>query len=214
MKIVRQSDSELVLQNGGIWLSVLLAAGALPFFLAAAFAENGPNSIVGIIFLVGSLVWLRKTTVVFDAVQLQVRWKRVRLFRTTSGVIPFSQITGISTETSAGSGGSTLYRLTLLTAGQPLPLSESFISGRDRCDATRQTIQEFLHERGFTIPSLAAPARQQRLTESSGSVRSLLLQGRTDDAIHLVETTQHVDLPTATRRVREIAATLRSRHQH
>jgi hypothetical protein len=213
MKIVRQSDSELVLQDGRLWISALLALGALPLFYTASFAGWGPNSIAGILFLAGALVWMHQTTVVFDATQRQVRWKRVRLFRTTSGTVPFSDIAAISTETSPGRGGS-LYRLVLLTPAQSLPLARSLSGSRDHCAATRQAIQHFLQERGVSVPAFAAPVRQPRLAQSSGSVRSLLLQGRTTDAIHLLETTQHIDLPTATRRVKEIAATLRSRHQH
>lgn len=214
MKIVRQSDSELVLQNGSLWISALLALGALPLFYVASLTGQAPNSIAAVLCLAGALVWLHKTTVVFDGVQLQVRWKRIRFFRTASGVIPFAQITGISTETSPGRGGTTHYRLTLLTPGRSIPLDHSFASGRDQCAATRHILQNFLQERGFSVPAFAAPLRQQHLTDSSGSVRSLLLQGRTSDAIHLLETTQHIDLPTATRRVREISSTLRSHHQH
>jgi hypothetical protein len=197
MKIVRQSDTELVLRESTLWISILLALAALPLFYASTLPGKRGNLILAIFFAVGALVWLRKATVVFDAGQGAVRWRRMRFFRSASGTVPFSEIAGIGTETSSGSGGSTLYRLTLVTGQKPIPFTDTFGGGRDRWAGLRETAQRFLQaHRGTPLPPPA---------HLDDSLRTLLRRGRKLEAVRLLEAVEHLDLTTATQRVNQLA---------
>ncbi|HEX3985548.1 MAG TPA: hypothetical protein VHX13_02970 [Acidobacteriaceae bacterium] len=203
MKIVRQSDSELVLRESTLWISILLALAALPLFYASTLPGNRGDLILAVFFAIGALVWLRKATVIFDAAQRAVRWRRMRFFRSASGTVPFSEIAGIGTETTSGSGGSTLYRLTILTGQQPIPFTDTFGAGRDRWTHIRDTAQRFLR----TIPGTSLPAPGSDL---DASLRSLLLRGRRVEAIRLLQTADHLDLSAATQRVNQLAVRIKA----
>ncbi len=203
MKIVRQSESELIFRESTLWISVVLALTALPLFYASTLPGKRGNLILAIFFAVGAVVWLRKATVVFDASQSSVRWRRMRFFRSASGTIPFAEVTGIGTESSSGSGGSTLYRLTLLTGQGAIPFTDTFGGGRDRSALLRDTAQRFLQtHRGTALP---APA-----SDLDASLRSLLLRGRRLEAVRLLEAAEHLDLTTATERVHQLAARMKA----
>jgi len=202
MKIVRQSDTELVLRESTLWISILLALVALPLFYASTLPGKRGNLILAIFFAVGALVWLRKATVIFDATQHLVRWRRMRFFRSASGTVPFSEIAGIGTETSSGSGGSTLYRLTLLTGHGPIPFTDAYGGGRDRWAQLRETTQRFLHtHRGTPLPAPSA--------DLDDSLRALLRRGRKVEAVRLLESAEHLDLTTATQRVNQLVLRMR-----
>jgi len=202
MKIVRQSDTELVLRESTLWISILLALVALPLFYASTLPGKRGNLILAIFFAVGALVWLRKATVIFDATQHLVRWRRMRFFRSASGTVPFSEIAGIGTETSSGSGGSTLYRLTLLTGHGPIPFTDAYGGGRDRWAHLRETTQRFLHtHRGTPLPAPSA--------DLDDSLRALLRRGRKVEAVRLLESAEHLDLTTATQRVNQLVLRMR-----
>lgn len=203
MKIVRQSDTELILRESTLWISILLALAALPLFYASTLPGKRGNLILAIFFAVGALVWLRQATVAFDAAERAVRWRRMRFFRSASGTVPFSEITGIGTDSSSGSGGSTLYRLTLLTGQAVIPFTDAYSVGRDRCASLRDTTQRFLQtHRGTPLP---APA-----SDLDDSLRALLRRGRKVEAVRLLESAEHLDLTRATERVNQLAARLRA----
>lgn len=203
MKIVRQSDNELVLRDSTLWISILLALAALPLFYASSLPGKRGNLVLALFFAIGALVWLRKATVVFDATQSAVRWRRMRFFRSASGTVPFSEINGIGTETSSGSGGSTLYRLTLLTGHQSIPFTDTYGGDRDRWVSLRETTQKFLHtHRGAALPPPAA--------DLDDSLRALLRRGRKIEAVRLLRTAEHLDLTAATQRVNQLAARMRT----
>jgi len=203
MKIVRQSDTELVLRESTLWISIVLALAALPLFYASSLPGKRSNLILAIFFAVGALVWLRKATVVFDAPQRLVRWRRMRFFRSASGTVPFSEVAGIGTETSSGHGGSTLYRLTLLTGQTPIPFTDTYGPGRDQWTQLRDVAQRFLQTHG----SAALPAPGSHL---DASLRSLLLRGRRVEAIRLLETAEHLDLTAAAQRVNQLAVRIKA----
>lgn len=201
MKIVRQSETELVLRESTLWISILLALAALPLFYASSLPGKRGNLILAIFFAVGALVWLRKATLVFDAGERSVRWRRMRFFRSASGTVPFSEIAGIGTETSSGSGGSTLYRLTLLTGQTAIPFTDTYGGGRERWADLREAAQRFLQtHRGTPLP---APGLDD-------SLRILLRRGRKVEAVRLLATAEHLDLTTATQRVNAISARMRA----
>lgn len=211
MKIVRQSDTELVLESGSLWTSVLLAIASLPLFYAATLPGEQVSVMVGIFFLVAAVILLRRTTIVFDAAAQIASWKRLHFFRVTSGSIPFAQITGIGTETTSGSSGSTLHRLTLLTAQKPIPLSDSYSSGRDSVASLRKSLQSFMESHGHAVPILAPTAPPLALPDPEAAIRSLIRQGRKLDAIRLLESSRHIGMAAATQRVEDIAARMRTK---
>jgi hypothetical protein len=205
MKVVRQSDTELILRESTLWISILLALAALPLFYASTLPGQRGNLILAIFLAVGALVWLRKATVAFDAAQHSVRWSRMRFFRSASGTVPFSEIAGIGTETSSGHGGSTLYRLTLLTGQGPIPFTDTYGVGRDRWTHIRDAAQRFLQTHSGT--PLPAPG-----SDLDASLRSLLLRGRRVEAIRLLETAEHLDLTAAAQRVNQLAVRIKAGH--
>lgn len=203
MKIVRQSDAELIFRESTLWISVVLALAALPLFYASTQPGKRGNLILAIFFAVGALVWLRTATITFDAAQSSVRWRRMRFFRSVSGTVPLADVLGIGTETSSGSGGTTLYRLTLLTGQGPIPFTDTFGGGRDRSAELRAAAQRFLQiHRGTALP---APS-----SDLDASLRSLLLRGRRLEAVRLLEAAEHIDLTTATERVHRLAARMKT----
>jgi hypothetical protein len=203
MRIVRQSDTELVLRESTLWISALLALAALPLFYASTRPGERGNLIVAVFFVVGALVWLRNATIVFDAAQHTVYWRRMRFFRSASGAVPFSEIAGIGTESSSGHGGSTLYRLTLLTGQQAIPFTDTYGAGRDRWAQLRTTAQGFLQtHRGTPLPLPGS--------DLDASLRSLLLRGRRVEAIRLLESSEHLDLTSATQRVNQLAVRIKT----
>jgi hypothetical protein len=203
MKIVRQSDTELVLRESTLWISIVLTLAALPLFYASTLPGKRGNLILAIFFAIGALVWLRQSTIAFDAAEHTVHWRRMRFFRSACGSVPFAEIIGIGTETSSGSGGSTLYRLTLLTGQQPIPFTDSFGAGREHWAILRDVTQRFLQtHRGAPLP---APG-----SALDASLRSLVLRGRRVEAIRLLETAEHLDLTSATERVNHLVARLRA----
>lgn len=207
MKIVRQSDTELVLRESTLWISVLLALVALALFYASTLPRQRGDLILAIFFAIGALVWLRTANIVFDATQHIVHWRRMRFFRAASGTVPFSEIAGIGTETSSGSGGSTLYRLTLLTGQQPIPFTDTFAGGRDRWVGLRETAQRFLQaHRGAPLPAPGA--------DLDDSLRALLQRGRKVEAVRLLQTAEHLDLPTAAQHVNQLAGRMKAQDPH
>lgn len=203
MKIVRQSNTELVFRESTLWISLLLALAALPLFYASTLRGQRGNLIIAIFFAVGALVWLRQATIVFDAAERTVRWRRMRFFRASSGSVPFAEIAGIGTETSSGSGGSTLYRLTLLAGPKPIPFTDTYSGGRNRAAQLRETALQFLAaHRGAPLPAASA--------NLDDSLRALLLRGRKVEAVRLLETTEHLDLATAMQRVDQLSARMKA----
>lgn len=203
MKIVRQSDTELVLRESTLWISIVLAVAALPLFYASRTPGERGNLILAIFFAIGALVWMRKATVTFDTAERSVRWRRMRFFRSASGTVPFSEIAGIGTETSSGHGGSTLYRLTLLTGHGPIPFTDTYGPGREHWTHLRDVAQRFLQtHRGTPLP---APG-----SDLDASLRSLLLRGRRVEAIRLLETAEHLDLTAAAQRVNQLAVRMKA----
>lgn len=203
MRIVRNTATELVLRESSLWISALLTAAALPLFYVSTLPGKRGDLIVAIFFVVAALVWLRNATVTFDATQRIVYWRRMRFFRSVSGAVPFSEVAGIGTETSSGHGGATLYRLTLLTGQTAIPFTDIYTGGRDRWVHLRETAQRFLETHsGIPLPG--------PVPSLDASLRSLLRQGRRIEAIRLLESSEHLDLTSATQRVNQLAVRIKA----
>jgi len=201
MRIARQTDHELVIEESSLWLSVVLfvAATALAFL---TLSQNKPKGLLGAgLFFLFALMWVRKIVFRFDAGEQMVYWMGRVLFKVTTGNIPFSQITGIGTETSSGgkSGNVPTYRLSILTAVGSTPMSSAYGGNRNNYMSIREVVLRFLH-----LDASDASALRANLGVDEASVRSLLRQGRRVDAISLVQTGAKIGLTESVERVEEI----------
>jgi hypothetical protein len=194
MRIVRQTEQELVIRDSMTWLSVFFALVSSPL-LYAALVHGAKTQFAAGIFLLIALFCLRRTTFVFDARQRIVRWHGIRVLKVYSGSMPFSEITEIGTETMPSPHGQPLYRLTLITQQGRTPLSDNYGGGGQRVDKIRETIATFIK---LDTASTGGDS------ELDASIRSLLQQGRKIDAITLVRTREDLDLTQAVLRVEEV----------
>jgi hypothetical protein len=197
MHVTRKTNTELALVDSTIWVSVLLVSVSVPLLYITI--ERGGRAeflAVGFLMLCAFLFW-RKEVVVFDAARQRAAWWRRRAFKAVSGVVPFSEITGIGMESSAAGNNVLTYRLTILTSGQPVPMSDVYRGDRQGCDSVRAQILEFLHLGGGEAESGSGVAHEN-------SIQSLLRQGRKVDAIGLVRESEHIGLTEAVNRVNQI----------
>jgi hypothetical protein len=200
MHALRKTNQDLAFVDSTIWLSVLL----LGFSIFAAYrsyvtGSRGGFLAVGFLLLFSFLFW-RREIVTFDAGRQQAEWTRRRAFAVASGTVPFSEITGIGMETTSGSHGEIMYRLTILTQDKPVPMSDVYSANQRHYESLRQEIMTFLH----LDSDQAKPAQGADPVggvDDEASVVSLLRQGRRIDAIQLVRSTQKIGLAEATDRV-------------
>lgn len=198
MHVTRKTNQELVVVDSSIWLSVfLLCAAAAAVYASIVHGKLQGLALAGFIALFAFLFW-RKEVVVFDAGRQQADWRRRRAFMAASGIVPFSEISGIGMEsTSAGSRGTPLYRLTILTSGKPVPMSDVYHSDQQHYVSLKAEILQFLHLDGGEAASASGDVDET-------SIRSLLQQGRKIDAIELVRGSRNIGLTEAVHRVNEI----------
>jgi hypothetical protein len=196
MHITRKTNTELALVDSSVWLSVLLGCASVPLLYMSI--ERGGRAeflAVGFLVLCAFLFW-RKEVVVFDAARQQATWWRRRAFKSASGTVPFSEITGIGMESSTAQNNVLVYRLTILTSGQPVPMSDMDRGDEQGCDAIKAQILEFLH--------LKEEALSTSGVAHENSIQALLRQGRKIDAIALVRASRHIGLTEAVNLVNEI----------
>ena len=197
MHVTRKTNTELVVEDSSIWVSVFLLCASVPLvYTSIAHGKMSGLWGAGFFALCAFLFW-RKEVVVFDAGRQQAAWWQRRAFKAASGTVPFSEITGIGMEASAaGEHGTLTYRLTILTSDKPVPMSDGYSSNRAHYQALKAEILEFLHIEN-----------SEALSSSVGdenSIQSLLKQGRKIDAIQLVRASQKIGLTEAVDRVKEI----------
>ena len=141
--------------------------------------------------------------VTFDAARQEVLWHRRRAFKAAEGTVSFANIKGISIDSqSSGSRGTLTYRLTILTAGSPVPMSDIYAGNWSRYDRLRSQILEFLH---IEANELSSPG-----IADEGAIRSLLMQGRKVDAIQRLRSCQGISLVEATDRVNAIGEKMKT----
>jgi hypothetical protein len=209
MRITRHTAQELVVEDSALGVSAILFVASVPLFYVATRPGKIGALFGACLFLLGAVVWLRKTIFTFDAGEQRVRWRGRKILKIENGVIPFSEITGIGTETTFGSDGNT-YRLTILTRGGVVPLAYTYGGNQKKYLSIREEILRFLH---LEVPSPETEARSQptgTLQIDEASVRSLLSQGRKIDAISLVRSSTHLALTEAVRLVEQIDEKMRT----
>ncbi len=189
MHVSRKTTTELALVDSSIWVSVLLLCAAVPVvYMSIAHGRQSGLWVTGFFVLCAFLFW-RKEVVVFDAAKQQATWWRRRAFKAANGTIPFSEIKGIGMEASAaGEHGTLTYRLTILTSGKPVPMSDVYAANRPHYEALKAEICDFLHVENVEMPDAGV---------DENSIESLLKQGRKVDAIELVRASQKIGLTEA-----------------
>ena len=196
MHISRKTNQELVVVDGMIWISVVLlcAAGFVGFQVLAQGKPKGWLA-VGLMGLFAFVSW-RRETVTFDAAGQQVQWVRRRAFSVASGTVPFSEMRGIAIDSMTGNHGVLSYRLSILTSGKPVPMSDAYGGGQAYYESLRKQILEFLHmdQNGQSSPEPGDEA----------SIRALLTEGRKIDAIATMRNRYQLGLAEAVDRVNEI----------
>jgi hypothetical protein len=219
MHIQRQTSTELVLQDGSRWL-------ALPFYLvglalAASFLKDFDpvGLLAGAMFLFVAAFFTRHTAFIFDRTQRIVRWRRRTFVKNESGYIPFDTIRGIAIDAQRGARGGTSYRLSVLTDDGSTPMSNSVGGGNiEEYQKLRLEILGFI---GLD-PALSVPKLDRRLDDSNPeasswpglpaipsdlqpSLRALLAQGRTIDAIKLLQAREDFGLAETKSRIEALA---------
>ena len=203
MHVVRKTNQELVVVDSTIWISViLLCVCAVPAYEVITRHERAPFFFLCILLLFVLVSW-RREAVTFDAARQEVRWYRRRAFKAANGTLPFSEVKGITIDSrSTDSRGDQAYRLTMLTTGLPVPMSDIYAGNWSRYDGLRTQILEFLH---LDATELSAPG----LADET-AIRSLLMQGRKIDAIARLRSCQNISLAEATDRVNAIGEKMKT----
>jgi hypothetical protein len=203
MHLTRKTNQELVVVDSSVWVSVFLLCVAVAVVYASiVHGKLQGLALAGFIALFAFLFW-RREVVVFDAGRQQADWGRRRAFKVATGIVPFSEITGIGMETtSAGNRGILIYRLTILTSDKPVPMSDVYSSDRTHYELLKAEILQFLHIDHEEV-STSGDAHET-------SIQSLLKQGRKVDAIELVRASQHIGLTEAVNFVNSIDAKMKA----
>lgn len=204
MKIVRQTETELVVQDSSMWLSVVLAACAFfPTYIAISQHDHRMFRAAGALTLF-AIPWLRRATFAFDGATQTIRWRRLRYLWTRTGSIPFSDVRGIDIQSTLGGNSNvTIYRLALVTPQATVPMSDVYSSGESRIVSVRDAIEGFLK-----LAPTGRTASRTMAADFDASVRSLVQEGRKIDAIQLLQSFEKLSLTEATQRVNAIDAHL------
>ncbi|HEY2473012.1 MAG TPA: hypothetical protein VGI45_34845 [Terracidiphilus sp.] len=203
MHVARKTNQELVVVDSLVWLSVvLLGLAAVLAYRLMTLQERGPFIALCFLLLCVLICW-RREVVTFDAVRQEVRWHRRRAFKAADGTVPFAEIKGITIDSqSSDSRGNLTYRLTILTTGSPVPMSDVYAGNWSRYDALRSQIFDFLH---IDVSEQSSPG----LADET-AIRALLMQGRKVDAIQRLRSCQQISLVEATDRVNAIGEKMKT----
>jgi hypothetical protein len=204
MRITRQTPTELVVEDSTIWISLLCSLAALPLIYTGIQAGQHKALLGAALFILFSVVWVRKMTFTFDAMQRVARWNGRKLLKIESGTIPFDSITGIGTEALSGGSSGATYRLTVLTPQGAVPMAYEYTGRNDAYAALRKTILEFVKPGAHNAHTASDPA-SNAAADLEPSIRSLLQQGRKIDAVALLRAQQKLSLADAVSRVDAIA---------
>jgi len=204
VRVTRRTKRELVVEDSSLWLAAILALASLPLWYVVIVLGKKGSLFGAAFFLLCAFIGLRKSTFVFDADRRLVNWRELRYLKMSSGCIAFDAITDIGIEAASGDAGSTNYRLTILTAQGPIPLSSVYSGGgSEKYASLREQILAFVKHDGAPA-AMASAASAEGVANLESSICALLKQGRKIDAIRLLRSTSNMGLTEATRRVTEI----------
>jgi len=80
----------------------------------------------------------------FDATERVVRWRGHRIFKAEAGEIPFHDITDIGTQETRAGRNVPVYRLTIVTTRDTIPMAYTYDGQPDRYSALRRQILDFV----------------------------------------------------------------------
>jgi len=210
MHVVRQSPTELVVKDSSVWMTILFATIAVA--LVAGIGVSQPVRLLApALFLLFGTITARATTFTFDGMQRTVRWSGFKPFKSQSGAILFDEIDDVTVEASSMGNSGTTYRLSLLTKQGAIPMAFAYSGSRDGYAALRRQILAFVK------PGLSPSAPESTFAgipdDLASSIRSLLIQGRTIDAITLLRTRERIGLVEAKKRIDAAEAAIKSANQ-
>lgn len=205
MRIVRQNETEIVVEDSSVWISAICGLAAVGICAAAFFQSRYQLLLVAILFLVFALLWLRRTRFVFSGSLRSVQWTRLRMLRTQAGSIAFADVWDIFVDSSQGGNAKRLCRLCIRTSAATTPMSDAYGTTQAHAASLRTTLLEFVRTTAGAAPVVHANGDAARTQQLNESIRSLLAQGRKIDAILLIQQSDHLDLTEATFRVNQIA---------
>lgn len=206
MHIQRQTPMELVLQDGSRWLTVIFIPSAI-FVTVFSIEKHQPRGfIAAALCLLFAAVFFRHSTFTLDKMQRIAQWRRLTILKNETGSIPFDSIRDIVIDAQAGDRNTTSYRLSIVTPDGQTPMANMFQGGRiEHYQHLRQQILDFI---GI---SPAAPTPEPGIlsdgipSDIEPSLRSLVAQGRTIDAIQLLRSRQNIGLADAKSRIDALA---------
>ena len=214
MHIQRQTPMELVLQDGSRWLAFVFVPSAVLVASTSIEKHKPIGLLVSAFFLLFAAAFFRHSTFTLDKMQRIARWRRFTVLKNESGSIPFDSIRDIVLDTQAGNNNTATYRLSLVTADGPLPMANMFQGGSiDHYQDLRQQILEFLGiaSAGSVVPSPEPGVLSDGIpSDIEPSLRSLLAQGRTIDAIALLRTRENIGLADAKSRIDSLLHAMQS----
>ena len=201
MKILKDTHSELVVEENSVLLRGMMVVAVLCLFGSAAlyFGQETPDmqKVKGLLFTSAFfaaffVIFYEKSVFIFDRTGQWLRWKRYRLFRHRNGQLSFGQLESVLLQTQIGnSQGKPSRRVVLQTHEGELPLTITY-DASDENETIAQRIRELL--------------KQSPETLVSDSVEALVRQGRTIDAVRLLRTEDSLSLTEAKARVEKIQA--------
>ncbi|MGB6193459.1 MAG: hypothetical protein WBF42_13415 [Terracidiphilus sp.] len=198
MHIASQSPTELVVEDSAVGLSWIFGVCAIGVMYLSITQHQVRGLIAAALFLLFALIAEVRTTFTFDATERVVRWKTMKRIRIETGSVSFDEISDIGTETVSSSAGAAKYRLAIITANGGLPMALASTANADASTPLRNQVLAFIkpgseQETGVTASGIS--------TDLEPSLRSLLEQDRKLDAIKLLQSTQHLGLTDAAKRI-------------
>jgi hypothetical protein len=205
MRIVRQNASEIVVADSSLSVFAICGGAALFLLVFALWHGQYRTLIAGACLLLFALLWLRKSTFVFDRATQSIRWTRFRTGRTETGTIPFAEVRDICVEATSSGSANTICRLSIQTAAGTTPMSDAYSGSQHHAAIVRDTLLGFMRVDAAAKPVAPTNNDADRAQQLNNSIRALLSQGKKIDAILLVRQSEHLDLTEATFRVNQVA---------
>lgn len=205
MKIVRQNESEIVVEDSSVWISAVCGIAAVAICAFAVVQGRYRLLLVAILFAAFALLWLRRSRFVFSAPMRTIRWSRLRAMRRHAGSIAFADVSDIVVDSSNVGGRAPLCRLTIRTTAGATPMADAYGTTQAHAATLRSTLLQFVRAGSGAAPVMPANNDAARTQQLNDAIRALLAQGKKIDAILLVQQSEHLDLTEATFRVNQIA---------
>jgi hypothetical protein len=214
MKIVRQTESEIVVEDSSVATNAILSVTFLVLFSLSLALRWYSIACVSAPALLFAVFRLRKSTFVFIAAAHSIQWTRLRVTRKEAGSIAFSDVQDIVVESRGPGPFGPMCRLSLRAATTTIPISIGDNVAQDQAAIVRDTLLAFVKTAPGAKPaSPASPGNTDaaRTQQLNAAIRLLLSQGKRFDAILLVQGNEHLDLTEATFRVNQVASQMETK---